>query len=717
MNYSAYRKWGFCSVLMTLFIVKSFGQINRPSSTVNTQAGNNNTQYIKPLEAGLYFIKIKNTGKYWGVEGINPNNGAKVVQWDFVDQANHKFQIDKTADGFYTIKALHSGRFLNVAGQSVQDGAPIIQWDFVNQDNMKFNILSINGGWVIRGKQSNKDVKLSGNINNAANGTTLIINGNAQAGMQVFTFEKATGNPPLSTRPPSTTFDNKIVATNLSFRLPDGTTVNRTIDASATKILAQRPQRKQERVVASDQTCVDKTAVIDMGTTEEVPISSSDYKMNNAPSLMYDIKAFYGSDYRNSVMFPFAEKRQPITLIASVRNISGSISETVNEPTLRNVNQAITNLYSRFPADPNKVSSESLVYRASSLENSTEFFMKIGAKAHYLGGSVDASMTSNDKKHYKYLYFEGTKTLFTIMVERNKEGFFTENIPNENNIGFISRANYGVKVIGKVEIKNTENAIGGSVKVAYDALFAGGEVSLEAMKTEISKESKVFLYVVGGTSNTVVSCTIANMQQTIDNILRNVNYFTAEPISLTFSNLRGDPMKYKDLTNNFTFTQCTPNGGNRDVTIEIDKIERIGTDCDLYGDVWIELVRPNDNMARYRDGSDNRLFKVEANQYVSGNDLLANYKPNKQVVFRNVPASELQNAEFHIYYNLKDHDDFDDDLLEQRNGHKVRIPNTNWDFYRSELKLDGTTSQSLVTDFVDAGSGARLTISVKSTPK
>ena len=123
------------------------------------------------------------------------------------------------------------------------------------------------------------------------------------------------------------------------------------------------------------------------------------------------------------MMILFGEKRNSIVLTASVRNIVGPISETVNVPIMNSINQAISNLYSRFPSDPAKISSESLVYNASAIENSTEFFMKIGASAHYMGGSVSASMSTGNKKLYKYLYFEGTKVMFTIDAQRTQEGF------------------------------------------------------------------------------------------------------------------------------------------------------------------------------------------------------------------------------------------------------------------------------------------------------
>lgn len=37
---------------------------------------------------GVYYLKVLNTGKYLGVAGIDPRNGAALIQWDFVNAAN-----------------------------------------------------------------------------------------------------------------------------------------------------------------------------------------------------------------------------------------------------------------------------------------------------------------------------------------------------------------------------------------------------------------------------------------------------------------------------------------------------------------------------------------------------------------------------------------------------------------------------------------------------
>jgi len=54
----------------------------------------------------------------FGVAGIDPNNGAALIQWDFVNAANHKFELKNIGENIFTLKAMHSNRYLNVAGQS-----------------------------------------------------------------------------------------------------------------------------------------------------------------------------------------------------------------------------------------------------------------------------------------------------------------------------------------------------------------------------------------------------------------------------------------------------------------------------------------------------------------------------------------------------------------------------------------------------------------------
>ena len=96
--------------------------------------------YAQPLQDGEYFIKINATGKYLAIEGISQKNGAKLVQWDFVNQANHKFILKHQGNSAYTLQAVHSQKYVSSDGANPKVGAHIIQWDWVNQDNQRWLI-------------------------------------------------------------------------------------------------------------------------------------------------------------------------------------------------------------------------------------------------------------------------------------------------------------------------------------------------------------------------------------------------------------------------------------------------------------------------------------------------------------------------------------------------------------------------------------------------
>jgi hypothetical protein len=158
------------------------------------------------LEEGMYKIKVNQTGKYLAIEGISKDNGARLVQWDYVDQANHKFYVKKVADGIYLISAVHSGRYINAAGQGTADGTPVIQWDYAAQDNVRWRLYYITAnqgaspGWVIQNKNSGTNLSLS-SFGSTANGEALVIRrqayyDGAPEANQTFSFEKI-GNLPL----------------------------------------------------------------------------------------------------------------------------------------------------------------------------------------------------------------------------------------------------------------------------------------------------------------------------------------------------------------------------------------------------------------------------------------------------------------------------------------------------------------------------------------
>ncbi len=712
------------ATIILCFAAPAEAQLVKMQSNVNRQVKANTTSFVTE---GVYFIKVNETGKYFGIEGINPNNGARLVQWDFANQDNHKFQIIKAPDGYYYIKAMHSNRYLNVGGQSQEDGAIIIQWDFVEQDNLKwsFNFDAATRTYVIRNKQSGKELKLQGSNTNNGNGAMLAINGNA--GKQTFVLQSANEikNAPATVNPNriQRASNVQMVANTVSVRLADGTTVMRSLNPTVVQKMKQGDFKKEISSAQKDETCETKTARIDMETKDFVPVTASRYLEYNAPGLIYDVRRFYSGDYTNRQEFANGENRNPIIIATTVRNTSRRITETVNAPAKNSINQAIADLQSGYSLDPLQTTNQSMIYRSSYVQSNTEMQMKIGASGHYMMASFAANMSIGNAKEKKTFYIEAEKELFTLSTDKPQAGFFNTDIVNIGDLGYISSVSYGVKIIGKIEVENSEESLGGSFSGMVNAGFAGAAFSFETLSRESHQNVKCFFYVVGGKSETVTGMNLSDVYYKINQILAGVNYKTCMPIRLEFRSLAtGSPITFKDVTNNFVYDVCTPKAiqeANKNLAININTLSAIGTDIEMYGDVWAEVWSPtHGDLKRFRT-TNNLLFSVKKETHLEM-DQLGRYAANLPTIkYEHIPPRFLADAEIHVYYNLIDYNTVGaDDQLKLRGGQVFVVKylagtNTPLEaYYRSVISVKDLSGGFMKNNFYDLVDGDGVTIGI-----
>lgn len=129
----------------------------------------------QPLPEGVYMIHVLSTHKYLAIEGISQANGARLVQWDYANQDNHKFVITKNRDGAtYTIRSKHSGKVLDAFGASTADGTPLVQWDSSpTASSQQWYILQHGHDFFLMGKASQKRIRLRGGPQQSQNGVLL----------------------------------------------------------------------------------------------------------------------------------------------------------------------------------------------------------------------------------------------------------------------------------------------------------------------------------------------------------------------------------------------------------------------------------------------------------------------------------------------------------------------------------------------------------------
>lgn len=609
---------------------------------------------------GIYYIRTA-TSKYLGIAGIDLQNGAGLIQWDFATLDNHKFEVQNQADGSILIKAVHSGRYLNVEGQSRQNNARIIQWDYVNQGNLKFWLIANfngDGSYMVQCEQSRMYWNIHGGNHITENGHGVV---QFEKDGQWFFFEPVSDplRPEKMKKPPGL---DEALGRAVTFEVPGGGKITRRINPTMIRSNKQADTKSNPKLIAEDDFCQTFTAKVSSVEKDEVmTISNGNLIENFAPGLVYDIKALFNGDILNKEKYRYGENRLPIQLTTTVRNFNGNnnaISERVDKPDKVSINQAIANFYQRHTTKAERTSMQNARYYSCAITSKSEFAMKVGAGGHYAFFSLDASFDLKNARAYKTLYFEGTKELFTLSARpATAEGFFETAPPDAATLGYISAVTYGLRIIGKVEVENKHESMKGDLKAAFEAGIAGVNVSLSSYTASDNSKTIVTLYAVGGRADKIGSCTVDNIEATIDNFLRSANYQVAQPIKLQFSTLEGQVMRFMDATDDFTYTLCQPAAvaqGTKVVTLSglLLTAANPETDYDFYGKIWakaydkagIEIPETKGNM----------LMNVDGAQEIDLDNKMT-FQPNTEARFI-FPDGRAMGGQLHIYYALFDQD-------------------------------------------------------------
>lgn len=657
--------------IVALFFLFAFNSVNAQIDRIQTSANTNKVfAIVNPGEAE-YYIKVGSTGKYFAIEGVSNNNGARLVQWDFFKNRNHQFLIKPSSTpGFFTIMALHSNKFLNVGGQSLNSNAAILQWDYVAQDNLLFSFEKAgNGQLFIRCKQSGLYIQLA--ANNNANGVQLV-QGNEKQG---FVLERVNENSVKKS------IDGTQTGTLLAFKpvqlkLPQpgsNVPVIRSIKNSNLKlnvVYANGTGRVKDNtkvINESDNGTVKHKTVRLAGAerSDMTVITNSDQIFNYSPGLIYDVRDLYSGNVMQKTKYINGEGRNPVTVVTSVANFRGSdnkIDETVAVPSSTNLRQAIVRLNSRYTTSEDLTSIQNFRYSSAEVHNKTEFGFKLGAQAHYAMVSAGVDFEINNNRERKSIYIEGVKELYTLMVEPPQNGFFQQPPTDDpGNLAYISKVVYGIKVIGIVEIDNNEDAMRFAANAGVEFGIGGASVDVQTWSSQKNKNTKVKLYVIGGRSVDVGACTLENFNATVNNLLRNVNYRVAQPIRIAASTLDGKLINFTDATDNFTYDEYTPAAvAKAPTTIIVDgaslraKLSGPGTeDYDIYGKMWVMAYDKNNRDIPAANG-DNHLFNFE-NEIDMSDEASVVKQFNKNVTIP-IAADRVEGAYIDVCFAIVDKD-------------------------------------------------------------
>ncbi len=634
------------------------------------------------LPDGVYYIKMAN-GKYLGIAGIDPNNGAALIQWDFSTGDNHKFEVKNNPDGSVYIKAMHSGRYWSVDFASMDNNARIIQWDFANQDNQKFLVITngfdANKGHYIQCWQSRLYLHVHGGNHITENAHGIVQY--AGAG-QIFHFENVNNsgvfsgdkikiNTPLPT-------EHIKVSTNVGeemLRMKNFEKIRSTGDntLSSTYYLSD-PSFIKERRYGEAKVIKRSPATSDQPRCEaeniRIRLEDNSFMTADIASQIAEIvpgTAFDFSNYLNGSWKNEENARNPITLTSSVANIkpNGRVYQEVTTPNYATLRQAVANLYTDFAEDPLKQTGATYQATVHQIDNEGEFQLHVGAGGHYFG--LSASNNFNLRKNTKSttLLIDITKIMFSIKASPSANGFFSD--PAMNNINtmvYIKGVDYGLRVLASVETTMTTEEIANAFNLTGDWGVAGFKVDFDLLNRNMKGETTIKMFIVGGRSQEIVSAyNLNDLKSKIQALERSMAYHNAQPIRYQLATARENYIvNYYTATDEFKKQTCQiplPGDPASVVTLNNFSITK-GDDStpELYGKVWVMAYKGNTEVPA--NNGQNHLMNIngEGENYLHFDESTVKYYGNNEkATFTGFKESDFQNgARLEFFYILLEKD-------------------------------------------------------------
>lgn len=663
MRHSIIPTWASLLLCLSLNLCLHAQPVKMPSHLEKPDVATIRLQR-QAIADGVYYLKVLNTGKYLGVAGIDTRNGAALIQWDFVNAANHKFELKNIGNNVFTLKAMHSGRYLNVAGQSHDNNAAIIQWDYVNQTNLHFSLIASDQGFKIRCEQSQKYWNLYGGNGQAANGIAVVQYAGANAN---FALELAESSLMVDKSQMEKLNSVLVRTVEKKRRTSDGlnlTSVYRIAPPLGTGQVAPPRYGKARSsnpkpAPSSDVDCESSIIRISLDDNSFMTADIASQLGEIVPGSVFNVMDYLSGSWKRQTT-----ALKPMTLSADVKNVvaGGSVVQEVQNPSKFNLQQAIANLYGQFSTDPNKQAN--LTYNATIKEvhNETDFQLQIGAGAHYLTYSIDNLFNFQRGSKSTYLLLDITKIMFTIEANAPEGGFFTDETLNQDpNLVYLKKADYGLRILASVEIKESLEVIANKLKLKVEAFVAGGNVDLDMMNRELNQEMTIKMFVVGGQSRDVVSAyNLSDLKNKVQNLERSLTYHTCQPIRYTIATTRDNwIVSYNTATDEFIKQTCTPPavksaGSVVEISGLLFKGGPEGGDLDIYGRVWVMAYRA-DNTEIPAERGQNMLLDLPGEQSVDLDNTANSISPGSIVRYVFPPGS-TEGAYIDIYFGLFEKD-------------------------------------------------------------
>lgn len=251
--------------------------------------------------------------------------------------------------------------------------------------------------------------------------------------------------------------------------------------------------------------------------------------------------------------------RKPITLSASLTNISGSPVVTIENPTLSTVREGIKQILDQ---EVTGATAAKVNYEITQVYNEQHIDVAIGVNYRGAGKKVSANVDFSSSQYKNTFVLKFLQQYYTIDMDppgTNPSDLFT-NLPNVDALGstspvYVASVAYGRMVIYTIETNSSMSEI----NAAFDASVGSNDGSIDASYAETINSSKIQALIIGG-SGSGAAQTINGPADVFKFISEGGNYSKdspGAPLSYKLRYIRKDfPIARQVLTTEYPIRTC-----------------------------------------------------------------------------------------------------------------------------------------------------------------
>lgn len=297
--------------------------------------------------------------------------------------------------------------------------------------------------------------------------------------------------------------------------------------------------------------CTSSSVSISATTTNFLNADYSAQASHLYPGAIYTFDNFFNGSYTEETA-----PRNPIVISTDNPNINGSSYVTVSDPSMATIRNAIATLYGRFT---NTNGTGNLSYNSFESDNSSDMNLKISAGGSGYGFTFSNVFQTSNQSQHVYLTIDARKSMFTINVAPQTNGFFTsQSQETKQNLMVIGSVTYGARILANLEITFATSSDANAFAAKYNGEDYTANVDLNWLQNNSSVQSSINCYVVGGPGSSTITFDKSQLQSQLTNILSNVTYANARPILFQLYDMAGDVIGSQSATDQFNVQTCTP---------------------------------------------------------------------------------------------------------------------------------------------------------------